>query len=163
GSVSQLTAPAGTTTVRFRYCYLQAGSEGGSAYLDAAVLNQLTGQAPPVISSVSPLNMIFVNPSDGISFNARSPAGTTINNSGIGLVVNGTNVSASLVISGSSSNKTVAYHGLQSNMIYTASITVTDSFGSTASANTYFETTWVGIPPIVYLWEAEDFDYSSGM
>ena len=72
-------------------------------------------------------------------------------------------VSGSLAISGSSSNKNVSYHGLQSNTIYTASITVTDAFNLTASASTYFETTWVGVPPVVYLWEAEDFDFTNGL
>jgi len=163
GTVSQLVAPLGTTKVRYRIAYLQFASEGGSVLFDDAVLNQVSGPVPPVISNVFPLNMIFVNPNDGITFNLSSPSGFTINNSGIGLVVNGTNVSGSLVISGSSSNKNVAYHGLQSNLTYTASITVTDAFNLTASANTYFETTWVGVQPIVYLWEAEDFDFNSGM
>ena len=76
--------------------------------------------------------------------------------------MNGNDVSGTLQISGTSSNKNVVYHGLQSNLTYTASISVTDSFGFSASANTYFETTWVGIPPIVYLWEAEDFDFTNG-
>jgi hypothetical protein len=43
GSVSQLVAPAGTTTVIYRYAYLQAGTQGGSAYFDDAVLNQYSG------------------------------------------------------------------------------------------------------------------------
>ncbi len=51
GSVSQLVAPPGTATVRYRYAYLQSGTEGGSAYLDDTVLNQvsgpLSGIAPP--------------------------------------------------------------------------------------------------------------------
>jgi hypothetical protein len=34
---------------------------------------------------------------------------------------------------------------------------------SPPAASNYFETTWVGIPPILYLWEAEDFDFNSGM
>ena len=161
GSVSQLVAPLGTKRVRYRYAYLQAGNQGGSAYLDEAVLNQISGPLPPVISGLFPLNMIFVNPSDGITFNVSSPSGFTINNSDIHLVVNGLDVSGSLAISGSSSNKNVAYYGLQSNLTYTASITVTDTFNFTASANTYFETTWVGVPPVVYLWEAEDFDFSN--
>ena len=163
GSVSQLLAPVGTTKVRYRFAYAQAGNQGGSAYFDDAVLNQVGGPIPPVISNLFPQNMIFVNPNDGITFNVSSPSGFTINNSGIRLVVNGTDVSGSLAITGSSSNKNVTYNGLQSNLTYTASITVTDSFGFTANANTYFETTWVGIPPIVYLWEAEDFDFNSGM
>jgi hypothetical protein len=163
GAVSQLVAPVGTKLVRYRFCYLQAGAEGGSAYFDDAVLDQVSGSLPPVISNVFPLNMIFVNPNDGMSFNVSSPSGYTINNSGIGLALNGLDVSTNLAISGSSSNKAVAYHGLLSNMTYTASITVTDSFNATASANTYFETTWVGIAPIVYLWDAEDFDFTNGM
>jgi hypothetical protein len=163
GAVSQLVAPAGTKSVRYRYCYLQAGGEGGSAYMDDTVLDQVSGPVPPLISDVSPLNMILVNPNDGVRFSVSSPAGITISNSSIGLVLNGLNVSTNLVITGSTSNKTVVYHGLRSNQTYTASITVTDSFGFTASQNSYFETTWVGTPPIVYLWEAEDFDFTNGM
>lgn len=163
GNVSQIVAPVGTTIVRYRYSYSRAGQQGGSAHFDDAVLDQVSGPIPPVISSVLPLNMIFVNPSDGITFNVSSPSGFTINNSAIQLVVNGVDVSSSLVITGSSSNKNVAYHGLQSNLTYTASIAVTDAFDFTASANTYFETTWVGIEPVAYLWEAEDFDFNGGM
>jgi hypothetical protein len=107
--------------------------------------------------------MIFVNPTDGITFNVSSPSGFTINDSDIQLVVNGVDVSSSLMITGSTSNKNVAYYGLQSNQTYTASIAATDAFGFTASANTYFETTWVGIEPVAYLWEAEDFDFDGGM
>lgn len=163
GTVSQLIAPVGTTTIRYRYAYSQAGAQGGSANFDDAVLDQISGPVPPVISSLFPLNMIFVNPGDGITFTASSPSGFTINNSAIHLVVNGIDVSGSLVISGTPSSKNVAYHGLLSNLTYTASITVTDSFNFTASANTYFETTWVGIEPVNYLWEAEDFDFESGL
>lgn len=163
GSVSQLVAPAGTATVRYRFAFLQAGSQGGAVYVDDTVLNQVTGSVPPVIGSLFPQNMIFVNPADGITFTATSPSGNTIANSGIRVLVNGADVSSSLEISGSASSKNVAYHGLQSNRTYTASITVTDSTGLTASANTYFETTWVGVPPVLYSWEAEDFDFDGGM
>jgi hypothetical protein len=163
GTVSQLVAPLGTAKVVYRFAYAQAGNQGGSAYFDDAGLAQVSGPIPPVISSVLPLNMIFVNPGDGITFNVSSPSGFTINDSDIQLVVNGEDVSSSLVITGSTSNKNVAYHGLQSNLTYTASIAVTDAFDFTASANTYFETTWVGIEPVAYLWEAEDFDFDGGM
>jgi hypothetical protein len=162
GSVSQLVAPVGTKSVRYRYAHSQSGIHGSSAF-DDAILNQVSGPIAPIISNLFPLNMIFVNPSDGLSFNVSSPSGFAINNSGIHLVLNGTDISGSLAISGSASNKTVAYHGLQSNQTYTASITVTDSFNLTVSANTYFETTWVGIQPITYLWEAEDFDFTNGL
>src|SRR5207245_568736 len=134
-----------------------------SAFLDDTTLNQVSGSVPPVISNFFPLNMIFVNPSDGLSFNVSSPSGYTITTGGIHVTLNGTDVSASLAISGSASNKSVTYSGLQSNTIYNASISVTDVSNLTTTASSYFETTWVGIPPIVYLWEAEDFDYTNGM
>ncbi|SPE50665.1 conserved exported hypothetical protein [Verrucomicrobia bacterium] len=167
GAVTQLVAPAGTTAVRYQFCYLQGvtlgTSDGGSCYFDDADLEQLSGAVPPVISNLYPLNMIFVPPGDGLSFNVSSPSGFTINNSSIHVIVNGVDVSGSLAISGSSSNKNVAYHGLQSNLTYNASITVTDVFNLTANASTYFETTWVGTSPVVYLWEAEDWDFTNGM
>jgi hypothetical protein len=163
GSVSQLIAPLGTAKVVYRFCYLQNDSQGGAAFFEDAVLDQISGPAPPVISNLFPLNAIFVNPADGITFNVTSPSGYTINSNAIRVEVNGTNVSGSLAITGSASSKNVAYYGLQSNSTYNVSITATDSFNFTVSANTYFETTWVGVPPIVYLWEAEDFDFTNGM
>ena len=65
----------------------------GSAYLDDAVLNQISGPVPPVINNLFPQNMIFVNPSSNLSFNVSSPSGFTINNSGIHVTLNGTDVS----------------------------------------------------------------------
>jgi hypothetical protein len=162
GTVSQLVAPPGTTAVRFRYCLLQAGSEGGSAYLDDTVLNQVSGPVPPVISGLYPQNMIFVPPSSGLTFDVSSPSGFAINNSAIHLALNGVDVSSSLAISGTSSNKTVQYSGLQSNAVYAVSITATDTFNLSVNANTYFETTWHGVSPATYVWEAEDWDFSSG-
>jgi len=50
GSVSQMVAPPGTASVRYRYAYLQVGTEGGSAYLDDAVLNQVSGPASGIAS-----------------------------------------------------------------------------------------------------------------
>jgi len=162
GAVSQMVAPAATASVRYRYCYLQHLNDGGSSYFDDADLEQLTGPIPPVISDLYPQSMIFVAPSNGVSFNVSSPSGHNINTSAIHLVLNGSDVSGGLAFSGSSSNWAVFYNGLQSNTAYNVSITATDSFNFTASANTIFQTTWVGVPPPTYLWEAEDWDFSSG-
>jgi hypothetical protein len=163
GAVSQLVAPAGTASVLYRYCYLQYQSEGGSSYFDDADLEQLTGPIPPVISNLNPQNEIFVAPSNGVSFDVSSPSGHNINTNAIHLVLNGADVSTNLAFSGSSSNWTVLYNKLQSNATYNVSITATDSFNFTVSASTYFQTTWVGVPAYTYLWEAEDWDFSSGM
>ena len=164
GDVTQLVAPFGTSSVRYRYCYLTVGNEGGSALFDSAVLNQVSGPTPPVISSLFPQDtMIFVNPNDGLTFTASSPSGFTINNSGIHVTVNGTDVSGSLAITGSASSKNVAYHGLQSNLTYTASISVTDVSNLTVNANIQFQTMWFGVLQPTYLWEAEDWDFTNGM
>lgn len=162
GAVSQLVAPAGTAKVRYRFAFTQAGTTGGAVQFDDAVLDQISGPLPPIISKLSPVNMIFYAPSNGLTFEVTSPSGTTISNNAIQLVLNGVDVSSNLVITGSSSNKNVAYYGLQSNTVYNASINLADAFGFTATASTYFETTWVGVPPISFIWEAEDFDFEGG-
>jgi hypothetical protein len=165
GAVSQLVAPASTALVRFRYCYTQVGTEGGSSYVDDVDLEQLTGPIPPVISSLYPQNMILVPPSSGLSFNVNSPSSHVISTNSVHVALNGVDVSKSLTITGNTSNNTstnlnVVYSGLQSNLAYNVSITVTDSFGFTASVNTHFETTWLGVQPPTYLWEAEDWDFT---
>lgn len=162
GAVSQLVAPAGTAKVRYRFAFTQAGTSGGAVQFDDAILNQISGPLPPAITQLSPVNMIFFAPSNGLKFQVSSPSGTTISNSGIQVILNGVNVSSNLVITGSSSNKNVAYFGLQSNTVYNATINLTDAFGFTANASSYFETTWVGVPPISFMWEAEDFDFNGG-
>jgi|GEM_PF-463085 len=58
GSVSQLVAPLRTAAVRYRYCYLQSGSEGGSAFLDDAVLNLVSA---PTNTSVPPTNLVILS------------------------------------------------------------------------------------------------------
>jgi hypothetical protein len=163
GSVNQLVAPAGTALVRYRLCDLFYHTDGGSIYFDDAALDQVSGPVPPVISNLNPQNEIFVPPSSGLSFNVSSPSGFTINNSGVQVVLNGTNVSSSLVITGSASSKNVTYSGLQSNALYNAAITVTDSSSLQSSVNTTFQTTWLGATAPTYVWEAEDFDFSGGM
>ena len=42
GSVNQIVAPTGTTTVRYRYAYSQAGTQGGAANFDDAILDQVS-------------------------------------------------------------------------------------------------------------------------
>jgi hypothetical protein len=163
GSVSQLVAPAGTASILYRLCDFFAASDGGSEYFDSAALDQISGPVPPAIKNLNPQDEIFVPPSAGLSFNVSSPSGFTINNSGIHVVLNGSNVSSGLVITGSGSSKSVTYDGLQSNITYNATITVTDSSNLTSSANTTFQTTWVGVPAYTYLWLAVDFDFNGGV
>ncbi|HUA64349.1 MAG TPA: hypothetical protein VME24_00775, partial [Alphaproteobacteria bacterium] len=158
GSVSQITAPAGTVFVRYRYCYFAAVGDGGSALFDDADLEQLSGPLPLVISNVYPQNLIMVPPGGGFSFNV-APSGDVGSNA-IHLVLNGTDVSSSLTFSNFNGSWYANYNGLQSNSTYNASIYVT---GSAAAASSYFETTWYGVQAPSYVWEAEDWDFTNGM
>ncbi|HEV2453484.1 MAG TPA: hypothetical protein VGY98_04445, partial [Verrucomicrobiae bacterium] len=163
GAVSQLVAPAGTALVRYRLCDLFGPGDPGSIYFDDAALDEISGPVPPVISALNPQNEIFVPPASNLTFTVTSPSGFTINNSGIQVLLNGSNVSSSLIITGSATNKNVTYAGLQSNANYNATINITDSANLRSSAATTFQTTWLGVPAYTYLWEAEDFDFGGGM
>jgi hypothetical protein len=159
GSANQLVAPPGTVTVRYQVNYYQdVTPDGGSCYYDDEVLNQVSGPIPPVISNVYPGNMLMA--SNHISFSVSSPSSTPINSSGIHLVVNGTDVSGSSTITPvSSSSYNVLYSGILPNVwSYTASITVTDSVGLTASSSMAFDTI-----VSTNLWEAEDYDFTNGL
>ncbi len=96
GSVSQMVAPPGTTTVRYRYAYLQSGQEGGSAFLDDAVLNQISGPAngisPPVglvIQSGDKSVVLHWNPNNESNL-AGYNVYRSLNNSGPFVVQNST-------------------------------------------------------------------------
>ena len=164
GTVSQFVAPVGTTTVRYRFVYVQVANEGGSCYFDSAVLNQVSGPVPPVISSLFPLNMIFVNPSDGISFNVSSPSGFTINNNAIGLVVNGVNVSGSLAISGSSiqQERHLSRAAIQ-HCLYRLDHRDRQPSTSLPAPTPTSKPPGSGSRRCSALWEAEDFDFTNGM
>ena len=74
----------------------------------------------------------------------------TINSSGIDVVLNGVDVSSSLVITGAgTTNVTVSYPGLKTNATYTATINVTD----TVNLNTIKTITFDTYAPS-FSWEA---------
>ena len=112
-----MVAPTGTTSVRYRFNYLQHDEDGGSCYLDDPALMQTSGSLAPVISNIFPVNMIFVPQSNGLSFDVASPSGASINTSAVKVILNGANVSSGLTFGGSSSNVSVLYQGLQSNTL----------------------------------------------
>src|SRR5439155_2824806 len=91
-------------------------------------------------------------------FTANSDNGSAP--SGVNLTLNGVDVSGSLVVGGTSTSRTATYAGLETNKIYSGSITVTDSagFASTAALKT-FDT----FDLANYTWESEDYDYGGGL
>ena len=111
----------------------------------------------PLLSNISPANGTQFATANTFSFTATPPASSTINNSGIHLVLNGADVSSSLVISGSGA-KNVSFPLLASNTIYTAVISVTNSAGAGVSRTVQFDTISTGN----FYVKIEDFDYNGG-
>ena len=155
GTVASLTSPAGTTKVRFRTIYQQINGGGGACHYDDVELNQTGGNQPPVIANIAPNGSALFNPvAPGLTFNVTS-ATSTINPGGIHLTLNGLDVSASLSVSGTPNNRTVAYLGLKTNRVYAAAIQVVDVAGYNASSSVLFDT----FDPNNFIFEAEDYDF----
>jgi hypothetical protein len=145
------TSPAGTTYLKVELCNPNGT---GSAWFDNAYLTAPIN--PPVISNLYPDGSKLLQSTNSLSFTVGSVA--PINSGGIIVSINGVNVSASLVITGSgTTNVSVSYPGLKTNQTYTAAITVTDTQNLTAIKNVTFDTYAPN-----FTWEAEDYDYNSG-
>jgi len=92
-----------------------------------------------------------------LSFTVTS-SGATFPADGIRLSLDGSDVSSSLVITGSASTKSVVYPTVQLNAIHTAILTVTNSLGHGISVTNQFDT----FSQDNYMVEAEDFDHDGG-
>ncbi|MEJ0088796.1 MAG: hypothetical protein WDM80_03450 [Limisphaerales bacterium] len=111
----------------------------------------------PLLSDISPTNGAQFATGNTFSFTATPAASTTINNSGIHLLLNGADVTSSLIISGSSA-KNVSFSLLASNSFYTAIITVTNSTGAGVTRTVVFDT----MSTANFYVKIEDFDYNGG-
>jgi hypothetical protein len=128
GSVSQLVAPLGTTAVRYRYAFLQVGREGGSAFLDDAVLNQFSGPNLPVITQ-QPQSLTVTNGNPAsftISASSLSPMGYQWQKDGTTLTDGGNTAGSS------TSTLTVSTITLNDAGNYT--VVITNSYGSVTSS-----------------------------
>lgn len=110
----------------------------------------------PSITGVYPDGLVLFESTNKFVFTASS-ATTTISTNSIQLTLNGTNVSSSLVFSGSPTSWNVSYTGLLPSQSYTAIISVTDANGNTAGSTINIDT----YNPLL-VWEAEDFDFNGG-
>jgi hypothetical protein len=124
---------------------------------DATFVENLRSTAagnPPVVNNVYPDGLMLQEATNTLSFTASSPGGYAITN--VQVLLNGADVSSSLVITGPASSKTVTYPGLQLDQVYTAAIEAWDTNGSFGTFNVVFDT----FNPTNFIWEAEDFDFS---
>lgn len=113
---------------------------------------------PPTITNLSPDDSaLFRNPTHKLSFQAYSPCAEIATN-GIQVRLNGVDVSSLLEIIGVATNRSASFSDLATNVLYFASITVTDVNGLSASKTRQFDT----FNPDNFIWEAEDFDFSGG-
>jgi len=148
GNLARITL-SGTNTLR-----LTSATSGGVNANFLMVVPQRTDL--PVITGLYPEGTGFFQATNKLVFTVSSPSG--INTANIQLLINGVNVSASLVFSGSPTAWTVTYAGLLPNTTYTATITVTDNSGNVVRGGSTFDT----FSSTNFTWEAEDFDFNGG-
>jgi len=144
-------SPAGTKFLKVELCNPNGT---GSAWFDNA--NLTAPIDPPLIANLYPNGNVLLQGTNKLAFTVSSAA--PISGSGISVTLNGTDISGSLVIIGSgTTNVSVSYTGLKTNQTYTAAISVTDTVNLSTIKNFSFDTYAPN-----FVWEAEDYDFSSG-
>lgn len=126
---------------------------------DAAFVENLRSTAagnPPVIGNVYPDGSTLQQGANTLTFTASSPIGLAITN--IQAILNGTDISSSLVVTGPATSNSVTYAGLRPSQIYAASLKALDANGSVGTFNMSFDT----FDPASFTWEAEEFDHDGG-
>lgn len=105
---------------------------------------------PPTIYNVYPANFAMHAASNGVRFQVQSTVAVPPAN--IGLVLNGTDVSPELVITGDPTNRSVEFSGLLPDVEYTMTITATNTGGGSALTQTFYTFT----RPVVF-YDSEGF------
>jgi hypothetical protein len=117
-----------------------------------------TGQVDlPQINNLYPTGTQPFEFTNTLSFNVTT-LGATFPANGIKINLNGLDVSSSLQITGSASNKNVVLPGLLPNAVHTAIINITNSLNHGISITNRFDT----FSQTNYMVEAEDFDFNGG-
>ncbi len=93
-----------------------------------------------------------------IEFSIRPQGDSTVNRDDVTLTLNGKNIIAEATITGSDTEWTGTYTGLEENKVYNGSIGATDSQGRTYSFEFSFDT----ISENNFTIEAEDFNFGGG-
>jgi len=113
---------------------------------------------PPSISNINPANgTAFSLASTGLSFTVTAGTGSTVNNSGIHLSLNGADATSGLTFSGSGPIN-ASFATLRPNTLYTAVISVTNTAGSGTTRTIAFDTISTGN----FYVKLVDFDFNSG-
>jgi hypothetical protein len=107
----------------------------------------------PVVTGLYPNGAAFFQQTNRLTFTASSSLGIAASN--ILVTVNGSNVSSTLTLSGSSDSWFVSYP-LQNNVTYNVSISITANGGLQYNQSIVFDT----YSPTYYTWESGDYDYT---
>jgi hypothetical protein len=166
GMVSSLIAPANTVLVEYDVVFNLVNYGGGSVYLDDLSLLS-TAPPAPYVTNLAPANVIQ-STNRNFTFGAVALSGNITNlqvtvTAISGLVYPTTNIytyttpSTNLTVIGLNTPSATASIPLSSNVTYSITVLATDSNAGTAVGTANFDT----IVP-VFVFEAEDFNYSSG-
>lgn len=111
----------------------------------------------PQIANLYPSGTRPFEPANTLSFDAQSSVATFAVGD-IHVTLNGNNVDSLLTIGSNPTNRSVALPYLASNAVYSATISVKDSAGTTVSRTINFDT----FSEANFTFEAEDFNFGSG-
>ena len=128
----------------------------GNLTLQSAVVREA---APSVSLQTPPNGSIFHRAGDGLRFAASTIAPFSIAPSQLGLELNGTVLSASLVVNGTPTARVASYTGLSPNLFYEGHIWAVDNLGNAATNAVKFDT--FGTNGVVVI-ETEDYNYNAG-
>lgn len=128
----------------------------GNVTLQSAVVRA----AAPFVNLVTPVNStIFYPASGGMQFTASTIDPIVIAANQVGLVLNGVDVSSSLVVSGTPAARSASYANLAPNRFYSGQIRAADNFGNIGSSFFEFDTFSTNGTVVI---EAEDYDHDVG-
>jgi hypothetical protein len=153
-NVSTLVAPPGTAKARYQIVFHQPTGDGGSVYWDDARLNLISGPTAPNILNLYPSGTLLMQGTNKLAFTVTA----SVNITNVQVILNGTDVSGSLSIAGSSTSNSVIYPALQSNKLYSVTVTVKDANNLSSTVSRNFDT----FDPNSFTWEAEDYDFNGG-
>ena len=152
GNFLELTIPAASPlTMRLTHT---GGADANMNFLMlAAPRNDL-----PRISNVYPDGTLELQATNTFRFTASNPT-VPIYSTNISLTLNGVDVTSQLTISGSVNSWNVSMPLALNGPRYAAVITVRDANTNVATTTIYFDT----FNPTNFTWEAEDYDFGSGL
>jgi len=128
----------------------------GNVTLQSAVVREA---APTVSLQTPPNGSIFHRAAEGLRFTASTIAPFSIAPSDLGLELNGTMLSSSLIVTGTPTARSGAYTNLAANQFYQGHIWAIDNLGHAATNSVKFDTFSTNGVVVI---EAEDYNYDGG-